>query len=115
MGAPGFVSRARPARRVSDVFLEIVVKAAEASAAGIESRDEIEEPLEEALSTAGLGEVTGGGGGSGVWIVDVEIPAEEQFDEALVVIRGVLRELKVPPSTLIKRHKPNELALPVYA
>ncbi len=96
------------------VFLEIVLKADEASAAGIESRDEIEEPLEEALSTAGVGEVVGGGGGSGVYIVDVEITAEQQFEQALAVIRGVLQKLKVPPSTLIKRHKPQELALPVY-
>lgn len=99
---------------MGDVFLEIVVKAAEAATAGLESRDEIEEPLEGALSAAGVGEVTGGGGGSGVYIVDVEIATEEQFDEALAVIRGVLQELKVPPSTLIKRHKPKELAFPVY-
>jgi hypothetical protein len=99
---------------MDDVFLEIVVKAAEAADAGIESRDEIEEPLEAALSAAGVGEVTGGGGGSGVYIVDVEIGSEEQFDEALALIRGVLQDLKVPPSTLIKRHKPKDLAFPVY-
>jgi hypothetical protein len=99
---------------MGDVFLEVVVKAAEAAAAGIESRDEIEEPLEEALSAAGVGEVTGGGGGSGVYVVDVEIASDEQFDEALALIRGVLKDLKVPPSTLIKRHKPKELAFPVY-
>jgi hypothetical protein len=101
--------------RSPSVFVEIVVKAAEAVSAGIGSRDEIEEPLEQALSAAALGEVTGGGGGSGVYIIDVEIPNEAQFDEALAVIRGVLQTLRVPPSTLIKRHKPTDLAFPVYA
>ena len=100
---------------MGEVFLEIVVKAAEAMAAGIESRDEIEGPLEEALAAAGVGEVTGGGGGSGVYVVDVEIATEEQFLEALDVIKGVLRGLRVPPSTLIKRHKPTEVAFSVYA
>jgi hypothetical protein len=95
-------------------LLEIVAKAAEAVAAGIESRDEIEEPLEGALSAAGVGEVTGGGGGSGDYIVDIEIRSEEQLDEALAVMRAVLQNLKVPRSTLIKRHKPKELAFPVY-
>jgi hypothetical protein len=99
---------------MGDVFLEIVVKADEAATAGIESRDEIEDPLEQALSAAGVGEVSGGGGGSGVYVVDVEVATEDQFQEALAVIRGVLRELKVPPSTLIKRHKPKEASFPVY-
>ena len=99
---------------MSDVFLEIVVKAAEAGSVGIESRDEIEDPLEAALSAAGVGEVTGGGGGSGVYIIDVEIPSEGRFDEALAVIRRVLQDVKVPTSTLIKRHQPEELAFSVY-
>lgn len=99
---------------MADVFLEIVVKAAEAAAVGIESRDEIEEPLEEALSAAGVGEVTGGGGGSGVYILDVEIATEERFEEALDVIRQALQGVNVPRSTLIKRHEPEELELPVY-
>jgi hypothetical protein len=99
---------------MADVFLEIIVKAPEAAAAGIQSRDEIEDPLEEALSAAGVGEVTGGGGGSGIYTVDVEIANEDQLDEALAAIRRVLRSLKVPPSTVIKRHKPKEQAFPVY-
>ena len=99
---------------IGDVFIEIVVKAADAVGAGIGSRDEIEEPLEEALSAAGLGGVTGGGGGSGVYIVDVEIVTEERFGDALRVIRRALRGARVPPSTLIKRHTPKELEFPVY-
>jgi hypothetical protein len=99
---------------MGDVFLEIVVKAADAAAAGLESRDEIEEPLKEAVASAGLGEVTGGGGGSGIYIIDVEIATEEQVPAALDVIRGVLRELQVPPSTVIKRHQPTDMVFPLY-
>jgi hypothetical protein len=99
---------------VDDVFLEIVVNAADAASVGIESRDEIETPLEEALLASGVGEVTGGGGGSGVYIVDVEIATEDQVDKGLAVIRRVLQTLNVPTSTLIKRHKPKEIAIPVY-
>jgi hypothetical protein len=98
---------------MSDVFLEIVLNAADAAAAGIESRDEIEETLEGALAP-GLGEVTGGGGGSGIYIIDVEIATEEQLPAALDVIRSVLREVQVPPSTMIKRHRPTEVVFPAY-
>jgi len=96
-----------------EVFLEIVVNVSDAEAGGIESRDEIEDPLEQALTTAGLGEVTGGGGGSGVYVVDVEIPTEKQFDEALRLIRRVLKDLKVPTSTRIKRHEPEDASYTV--
>jgi hypothetical protein len=93
---------------MTDIFLEIVVKADEAATAGIESRDEIEDPLASALFAAGIGEVTGGGGGSGVYVLDVEIEREDQFDAALTLIRDVLRSVGVPPSTVIKRHKPQK-------
>ena len=99
---------------MNDVFLEIVVIASDALKAGIESRDEIETRLEEALAISGLGEVTGGGGGSGVYIVDVEISSEESFGAALELIRAVLQALEVPPSTLIKRHKPQQHIYTVY-
>lgn len=100
---------------MSDVFLEIVVNAADAASVGIESRDEIETPLEDALLASGVGEVTGGGGGSGVYIVDVEIATEGQFDKGLAVIRTVLQALNVPTSTLIMRRKPKEIAFLVYS
>ncbi len=44
-------------------FVEIVLDARRLEAAGIEGRDEIEDPLEVALLAAGIGEVVGGGGG----------------------------------------------------
>lgn len=99
---------------MSDIFLEVVVNAEDAIATGIESRDEIEEPLEEALLESGLGEVSGGGGGSGVFVVDLEIKSEERLHEALDIIRGVLQKLNVPESTRIKRHKPQETSYTVY-
>jgi predicted nuclease with TOPRIM domain len=98
---------------VNDVFVEVVINAADASAMGIASRDEIEDPLEEALSASGLGEVTGGGGGMGVYIIDVEV-VEQNFDDALLVIRQALQTLNVPTSTRIKRRKPVSAEFLVY-
>ena len=89
--------------------MEIVVNAADAALANIESRDEIEDVLEEALSSSALGEVTGGGGGQGTYIIDVELD-EERFDEALDFLISVLRSLRLPPSTRAKRHEPTEVA-----
>lgn len=99
---------------MTDVFLEVVVIAADAALVGIESRDEIETPLEDALLTAGFGEVTGGGGGRGVYVVDIEVLSDEYFTDALRLIRNVLQELRVPPSTLIKRRQPMMQTYPVY-
>ena len=98
---------------MSDVLLEITVPAADAEEAGIESRDEIERPLEEALLTSGLGEVTGGGGGMGVYIIEVEVD-EERFDAGLDLIRTALQLLRVPRSTRITRNHPDKVAFLVY-
>jgi len=99
---------------MASVFLEIVFNAPDLQAIGIESRDEIEEPLEEALADSGLGEVTGGGGGSGVAIIDIEVDDEERLEEALSVIRTLLRSRGVPRSTIIKRSRPTEVSYEVY-
>lgn len=96
------------------VFLEIVVHAAEAAGCGIESRDEIEGPLEAALSDAGLGEVTGGGGGSGLYIIDVEVSLVE-FEKALDLIKATLAELDVPPTTLIMRRDGEQRSYSIYS
>lgn len=85
------------------VFLEVLVDAQEALAYGIEGRDEIEDPLSESLEASGMGEVSGGGGGSGLYIVDIDITEEDVLSEALEVIRRTLRELRVPASTRIRR------------
>jgi hypothetical protein len=99
---------------MSDVLLELIFNAAELATVGIRSRDEIEEPLEEALSDLGLGEITGGGAGSGTVIIDVEIGDEKRLDEALLVIRKALQALQVPPSTFARRAKPVETHYRIY-
>jgi hypothetical protein len=95
------------------VFLEIIVNATDASLAGIAGRDEIEEPLEDMFAVTGLGEVTGGGGGAGVYIIDVEVN-EDRFDEALQAIRKTLIALQAPGSTKIKKGKPDRIEFSIY-
>jgi mevalonate kinase len=92
---------------MATVFLEVVLVAQDMQANGLLSRDEVEDPLSAALEGASLGEVTGGGGGCGVYVIDVEVP-EEQFEEALSEMRAALRAVKAPPSTEIRRHSPRE-------
>ena len=41
------------------MFIELAFDSQDLAAAGIDSRDELEEPLQDALTAAGLGEVTG--------------------------------------------------------
>lgn len=89
------------------VFLEVVLVAADMEAEGLLSRDEVEDPLSDALEKDGLGEVTGGGGGSGVYIIDVAV-SDEHFDEALASVRVALRTARAPASTEIRRHSPRE-------
>lgn len=99
---------------MAKAFLEVVINSIDLNAAGVESRDEIEDPLNEALLLAGLGEVTGGGGGKGVTIIDVEILSEDQFDNSLEKMRKILQNLGVPKSTIIKRSSPKRTVYQVY-
>jgi hypothetical protein len=92
---------------MATVFLEVVLITQDMQATGLLSRDEVEDPLSDALESAALGEVTGGGGGSGVYIIDVEV-SEKRFEEALSVMRSALRAARAPPSTEIRRHSPRE-------
>ena len=99
---------------MNSIFLELIFNTNDLALAGIESRDEIEEPLDESLSDAGLGAVTGGGSGSTVAIIDVEIEDENKLDNAISLIRQVLQSLQVPPSTIIKRSRPSKMLYKVY-
>jgi hypothetical protein len=83
-------------------LLEIVLDSADLIAAGSGGRSDIEDPLEEELVAAGVGEVTGGGGGMGVSHIDVEVTDR---DAGPAFVRRVLRELQVPPSTVINVHE----------
>jgi hypothetical protein len=96
------------------VFLEIIFNAEDFASSPIEGRHEIEDLLERHLSDLDLGEVTGGGAGSGYVIIDVEIDDEQKLDDALSVIRRVLQHLHVPPSTVITRSKPTKINYQVY-
>ena len=99
---------------MADVFLEIVLDAADVAAAGFDGRDQIEDPLDEALSESDLGEVTGGGGGMGLMNIDVEVDGGDQFAAALRLVRQTLRDLNVPPTTRIIRRDPPQAEYGVY-
>jgi len=76
-------------------FLEIVLDSAEFT---FDGRYEIENPLHEALTAAGIGEVTGSGGGMGKSNIDVEV---SDLQVGLALVRRVLGGLKVAASTVI--------------
>jgi hypothetical protein len=76
-------------------FLEIILQSDDSA---FLERDEVEDSLQEALAAAGIGEVTGAGSGLGVSNLDVEVT---DLEEGLALVRKVLRDLEVPPSTTI--------------
>jgi hypothetical protein len=80
-------------------FLEIVLESTDFT---LESRDAVEDPLHEALTEAGIGEVTGAGGGMGKSNIDVEVT---DLEVGLAVVRRVLGDLKVAASTVIYAHQ----------
>jgi hypothetical protein len=89
-------------------FLEIVLQSDDFTFGG---RDELEDPLDEALRAAELGEVTGGGTGMGISNIDVEVT---DLSAGLALIRGVLRGLGVARSTVINQYEPQKVKHPVY-
>ena len=80
---------------MSEHFFEIVLQNQDSA---FDSRDEVEDPLDEALTEAGVGEVSGGGSGGGIINIDVDA---SDFDAALTIIRRVLTQLNVAVSTEI--------------
>ena len=93
---------------MSETFLEINLDSNQCVQCNIKSRDEIEDAIDDALKNAELGEVTGGGGGGGRWNIDVDV-ATDRFEEALRLLRSVLRRINVPSSTMIKRYEPTTI------
>lgn len=61
---------------------------------------DVEQPLDEALIAAGVGEVTGGGIGAGWYRIEMAI---ERAAEASAVIHQLARRLGLPPSTLLRK------------
>jgi hypothetical protein len=90
------------------VFLEILFQSADFQFGG---RDEVEDPLDEALRMEAVGEVTGGGSGAGIANIDVEVT---DLGRGLPVIRRVLQSLGVARSTVIRQHLPVERTHQVY-
>ena len=90
-------------------FLDVVFLASDFVNGG---RDEIEAPLQEALEAAGLGEVTGGGGGMGVANIGVEVI---DLERGLALVRQVLQQLRVAPSTVINQYQPIRIKHSVYS
>ena len=89
-------------------FLEVVFLNSDFT---FEGRDEIEDPLDEALAGAGMGEVTGGGTGAGESNIDVEVA---DLGEGLALIRRVLQGLGVARSTVINQYEPERVTHRVY-
>jgi hypothetical protein len=65
----------------------------------VESGAEVEEPLDEALLAAGVGEIVSGGVGAEGVFYNVEV---KDAASALPVIQQILRQMGVPESTRIE-------------
>ena len=65
----------------------------------VDSSAEIEEPLDQALITAGVGEIVSGGAGPDGVFFNVEV---KDLATGLAVIQQALRDLGVPRSTRIE-------------
>ena len=91
-----------------DAFLEIVLKSEDFE---FDGRDAVEDPLDEALQASQVGEVTGGGSGSGSANIDVELT---DLQRGLPVVRRVLQELGVAPSTRIIQRTPERAVHTIY-
>ena len=89
-----------------DAFFEIILPA-DAGDEAPADRSEVEDALDDALSEAGVGEVTGGGTGVDTSVVDVDVT---DFDRALPIIRRVLQRLRVPRRVQISHNEGDFLA-----
>lgn len=89
-------------------FFEIILQTEDFTFGG---RDEIEDPIDEALQQAELGEVTGGGTGMGRSNIDIEVTDPQR---GLALIREILRSVGVAPSTVIRQAGAPPIYYPVY-
>ncbi|MDY6994172.1 MAG: hypothetical protein SVR94_16435 [Pseudomonadota bacterium] len=91
-----------------NIFLEIILYSKDFP---FEGRDEIEEPLDEALQESNLGEITGGGSGLGSINIDVEVT---DLEAGINLIRKILQNISAPESTVINQYEPEEVVYKVY-
>lgn len=89
-------------------FLEIIFRNSDFA---FDGRDEIGDPLDQALAEAGVGEVTGGGTGPDESNIDVEVT---DLAEGLAVIKRVLQGLGVASSTVINQYDPERVTHRIY-
>lgn len=87
-------------------FFELSFDAADFKNCGFEAREELEDPLEQALQTSGIGEVTGGGSGRGRTNIDIEMFDEISDDEAVEALRRILKNLGAPCSSVLASAQP---------
>src|SRR5262245_35312695 len=71
-------------------------------------------PLDEALAEQGTAEVTGGGGGLGMYNIDIEVGRDADLESVIEIIRRVLRQRNVPKTTVIKQYEPVRLEYSIY-
>jgi hypothetical protein len=91
------------------VFIEIVLPRGSGWVGDPADRQEIEDAIEGALASAGIGEVTGGGTGVEVANIDVDIFDESELARAIPMIRVALLSAGAPPGTTIKRTDAEEV------
>lgn len=99
---------------MAGVFLELIFDAIECEKVGIDSRDEIEDDLEDRLKKSGLGVVSGGGAGFNEYNIDVDIFDEVNLEVSISVIRDFLISIHVPQNSKMIRYKPVRQEIPVY-
>lgn len=93
-------------KSVPMAFFELSFDAADFQNCGFEAREELEDPLEQALQTSGIGEVTGGGSGRGRTNIDIEMFDEISDDEAVEALRRILKNLGAPRSSVLASAQP---------
>ena len=74
---------------------------------GLETISDIEEPLDQALMTAGTGEVTGGGIGHGWYRLELDLT---DVEAALEISRTVAQAVGLPSTTLVREIKTQKTA-----
>jgi len=89
---------------MENIFVEVWFAGDTLGQAGYESRDEIDEALSDVLEEEDIGRVSGGGGGNLGVNIDIDIFEEEDFEQALALIRSTLLRLNAPESTEIVKH-----------
>jgi hypothetical protein len=95
-------------------FFELSFDAVDFQNCGFDARDELEDPLDEALQNAKIGEVTGGGSGRGRTNIDIETFDDVSDEDALAIIRSVLIKLGAPRSSMLTRTQPVKQQWPIF-